>query len=350
MKYKFDIPILSDEIVVPLISSINNKTKPLGSLGILEVIAFKIGKIQQTIHPQLINPTILIFAGDHGIAKSGKISPYPQEVTYQMVLNFLHGGAAINTFSRQHEISIRIIDAGVNFEFEKSSKLIDAKIAMGTADYRFGPAMSSQQYSEAFKKGIEIVDQIYATGCNIIGFGEMGIGNTSSAALVMSELCAIPIEECIGNGSGVNQLQYQQKVATLKEVIQFHHTPYRKDAQTVLTRFGGFEIVQMCAGMLRAAEKKMIILVDGFISTAAFIAAHQIDPQIMDYTLFTHCSNEQGHTKMLNYLKSSSILNLEMRLGEGSGIAVTFPIIKSACHFLNEMASFESALVSKKTE
>jgi nicotinate-nucleotide--dimethylbenzimidazole phosphoribosyltransferase len=324
---------------------IDFKTKPLGSLGVLEQLAEQICLIQNTLTPVLKNPTILVFAADHGIAQDG-VSAYPAEVTPQMVLNFLHGGAAINVFCNQHNINLKVIDAGVNFDFESHPKLINAKIAKGTKSYRTENAMTQEQLQTCFTKAKEIVETTYADGCNIIGFGEMGIGNTSSASMLMSALCKLTIDDCVGRGTGLDEKQLQHKLIILQQAQQNHPKP--QNAKEALQFFGGFEIAQICGAMLTAYEKNMLILVDGFIATSAFLCAFHINPKIMGNAIFCHQSDEQGHQKMLNYLNAKPILSLGMRLGEGTGCAVAYPIVQSAINFMNEMASFESAGVSNK--
>lgn len=337
---------ISKRIATELQDKIDTKTKPIGSLGTLESIAKQIGEIQQTLNPKLSKPTIVVFAGDHGIVKNKPVSPYPQEVTQQMVLNFLNGGAAINVFCKQNNINLKIIDAGVNGNFDSHSLLLKHKIARGTYDYSLQKAMSKEQCELAIETGRKIVRQIYSQGTNIIGFGEMGIGNTSSASLLMSYFTKIPIEQCVGKGTGLNTDGVQQKTTILKQVYNFHKDTINTPLDA-LTSFGGFEIVMMCGAMLEAAALQMTILIDGFIVTSSLLAAHAIDKNILDYCIFSHTSGEQGHQKMLSYLKVNPLLNLGMRLGEGSGAAVAFPIIQSAVKFLNEMATFKSANVSK---
>lgn len=325
---------------------IDLKTKPLGALGDLETLTKQICLVQNTLEPQLINPTIIAFAADHGITESG-VSAYPAAVTPQMVLNFLNEGAAINVFCKQHQIDLKIVDAGVNYDFEASKLLIDAKITKGTKNYLHESAMTREQLDLCFEKAARIVDDIAAKSCNIIGFGEMGIGNTSSAAILMSAICKFPIEECVGRGTGVDDEQLKNKVAVLKQAQKNHPEP--KDAYEALSTFGGFEIAQMCGAMLRSYEKNMLIMIDGFIASSALLCAAQIEPKILDNAIFCHQSNEQGHQKMLAFLKAKPLLGLNMRLGEGTGCALAYPLIKSAVHFMNEMASFESAGVSNKS-
>jgi nicotinate-nucleotide--dimethylbenzimidazole phosphoribosyltransferase len=293
----------------------------------------------------LQNPTIVVFAGDHGIAKEG-VSAYPQEVTFQMVMNFLQGGAAINVFSKQNNINLKVVDAGVNFDFEKHENLINAKIAHGTKSFLTEKAMTEAELQQCFVAGSEVVATIFETNCNVIGFGEMGIGNTSAATLLMSNLCDLPIEKCVGRGTGLNDVQYQNKIAILKQAQDFHGEI--KSPRAVLQTFGGFEIAQMCGAMLAAHHKNMLLLVDGFIATSAFLVAYKINPNIIDNAVFCHLSDESGHLNLLNYLNAEPLLKLNMRLGEGTGCAVAYPIITSAVSFLNSMASFESAGVSNK--
>ena len=325
---------------------IDNKTKPLGSLGMLEALALQIGSILGTTKPQLINPHLVVFAADHGIALEG-VSAFPQEVTRQMVLNFLNGGAAINVFCRQHDIHLQVIDAGVNYDFEDNLPLGDGKRAKGTASFLQGPAMTSEQAERCLQKGKAVVDTIAGKGCNVIGFGEMGIGNTSSAAVLMSKLCGLPIADCIGRGTGLNDEQLVRKQVILEQAV----ANYTGTANVfeLMAYFGGFELLEMTGAMLAAAENNMVVLVDGFIATAAFLCASRIDPEIKHKAVFCHESNEKGHRLLLGQLDAKPLLGLGLRLGEGTGCALAYPLLKSAVNFLNEMASFESASVTNKS-
>ncbi|MFB9108210.1 nicotinate-nucleotide--dimethylbenzimidazole phosphoribosyltransferase [Flavobacterium gyeonganense] len=324
---------------------IDSKTKPVGALGTLETLAFQIGTVFKTLNPKIINPNIVVFAADHGIANHG-VSAYPQDVTRQMVNNFLEGGAAINVFCNQHDIKLSIVDSGVNYDFPTNVKLINAKIAKGTQSFLHAPAMSDTELHLCFEKGRGIVETIAKKGSNCIGFGEMGIGNTSTASVLMSILTGFPIEECVGKGTGVADEKLIQKQNLLKKAIKNYSGPAELMRQ--LAYFGGFEIIQMASGMLTAYENNMIILVDGFICSVAFLIALKMNPDIHKNAVFCHCSAEKAHEKLLDYLQAKPILNLDLRLGEGTGCAVAFPILKSAEVFLNEMASFESAGVSRK--
>lgn len=324
---------------------IDFKTKPLGALGFLEDIAFKIGNIQKTLSPQLTHPSLLVFAGDHGLAQDG-VSAYPPEVTYQMVMNFLQGGAAINVFCKQHAIDLYIIDAGVNHDFENYPNLLKAKANYGTKSALCERAITPEELKFCFESSEKTVQQLAEKGCNIIGFGEMGIGNTSSASLLMSSLLRLPIEDCVGRGTGMDDAQLAHKISILKQVLAKH--PQVTDAEEALLCFGGFEIAQMCGAMLEAYRQNMVILVDGFIASSAFLVAYTLLPTIIDNAIFCHQSDEKGHQLMLESMQQRAILGLNLRLGEGTGCALAYPIIQSAVAFLNEMASFESANVSNK--
>ena len=331
---------------------IDFKTKPLGALGMLEEIALQIGQIQNSLTPQIINPHIVVFASDHGIAATGLVNPYPQKVTAQMVLNFLNGGAAINVFCRQNDIQLKVVDCGVNYDFNvmiDAKNFITAKMNLGTKNYLLEEAMTEAETHSAIEKGKEIVKNIVLNGCNTIGFGEMGIGNSSSASLIMSSLLQMNVEDCIGRGTGVNEVQLTQKMKTLKKVYQFHQLQALNDKPIkLLQKVGGFEIAMMVGAYIEAANQNMIILVDGFIATAALIIASKINESILKNCIFAHVSGEKGHEMMLHYLKAKPLLNLQMCLGESTGAAIAIPLVKSAINFLNEMASFESANISNK--
>ncbi len=336
-------PIFNNSLEAILQNKINTKTKPVGALGVLETVALQVGMIQNTDQPSLNQSTILVFAGDHGIAQKREVNLYPQEVTAQMVYNFINEGAAINVFCKQHQIALKIVDAGVNHDFENTSGIIHAKIDYGTQNYQEKPAMTIGQCTEAIQKGADLVTETFNNGCNTIGFGEMGIGNTSAASLLMSYFTEIPIVECVGSGTGLDTSAIKIKQKILSEVFQ-KHTPY--SPLEALTTFGGFEIAMITGGILKAAELKMTIIIDGFIVTSALLVAHAMYQNVLDYCIFAHTSEEQGHQRMYEFLDKKPLINLGMRLGEGTGVAVAYPIIESAVAFLNTMASFESAGVS----
>lgn len=329
-------------------AKINLKTKPLGALGVLEKLAFQIALAQDTLSPELVNPHIIVFAASHGIASEG-VSAYPSEVTPQMVLNFIGGGAAINVFTRQHGINLLLVDAGVDYDFGTNEKLIDAKVNFGTKSFLQQPAMTPAECLQCLEKGAELVRQVQKNGCNVIGFGEMGIGNTSSASVIMSRLLNIPISECVGKGTGLDDAQLAKKIAVLTNALECHQN-VTNDPKSVLATFGGFEIAMMCGAMLEAARLGMLVLVDGFIASVSYLTALKMAPSIQPYAVFCHQSNEKGHRLLLQSLEAEALLKLDMRLGEGTGCALAYPLLQSAVAFLNEMASFESAGVSQKTE
>ncbi len=346
MQY-FDIQSTDKQISEAIRHKINHKTKPVGALGMLETVAAQICLIQQTLSPQLTAPQILVFAADHGIAGEG-VSSYPAEVTRQMVLNFLAGGAAINVFCRQHGLALTIVDAGVKGGFDglKDTILVSQSMGQGTRNFAREPAMTLAECETALAKGAEVVRQVARTGCNVIGFGEMGIGNTSAAAVLMHKFTGIPLAGCVGRGTGLDDAGLARKHDILQAAVEKHAC-----AQTpldILATFGGFEIVQMCGAMLQAAQNRMVVLIDGFIATAALLAARQLHPAVLEYCVFCHQSDEHGHRKLLEFLHGQPILNLGLRLGEGTGCALAYPILQSAVAFMNEMASFESAGVSQK--
>ena len=342
----FSISSLSTILDEELHQKIDTKTKPPGSLGRLEKLALQLGKIQKTSAPELRNPSMLVFAGDHGITEEG-VSPYPQEVTEQMVQNFLDGGAAINVFCRQHSISLHVVDAGVKGDFPEHPDLISAKIGRGTKNFVQTPAMSKTECHQALKKGAELSRILPDTECNVIGFGEMGIGNTSSAAVLMQRYTGLPLEICVGKGTGLDDSGLIHKQEILQKALDMHAEI--EDPKEVLATFGGFEITMMAGAMLESAVLGRILLIDGFIAGSAFLAASRIVPEIMQYAVFTHQSDELGHGEMLKFLKAEPLLSLGMRLGEGTGAAIAYPLLQSAVSFLNEMASFESAGVSDRS-
>lgn len=325
---------------------IDQKTKPLGALGRLEGLALQLGLIQHSLNPQLRKPHVLVCAGDHGAAKAG-VSAYPQDVTWQMVENFLAGGAAINVLARQAGMQLVVADAGVAHDFGKRPGLVDAKVAAGTASYLDGAAMSAEQCATAMSNGAAQARRLFGEGCNVLGFGEMGIGNTASASLLTHCLTGLPLADVVGRGTGLDDAGVARKRGLLEQALQAW--PERSDDPlAVLARFGGFEIAMMTGAMLAAAEARMTLLIDGFIVTSALLVATRIAPAILDYCVFAHCSHEAGHIRQLQALQAQPLLDLSLRLGEGTGTALAYPLLAAACAVMAEMASFESAGVSEK--
>lgn len=320
---------------------IDTKTKPVGALGELEALARQLALVQQTLTPQLRLPHLLVFAADHGIAQAG-VSQYPPEVTHQMVRNFAAGGAAINVFCRQNNLSLTIVDAGVRGSFRDLPAVRDEKIAEGTRNFAQEPAMTTAQCQEALQRGARLVDELHANGCNVLGLGEMGIGNTSSAAVLMHQLTGRPLAECVGRGTGLDAAGLTRKLAVLTQAVAAHPA-MGPEPLAVLATFGGFEIAQLCGAMLRAAEHRMLLLIDGFIASAALLVAAQLAPAVLAYCVFCHESGEQGHRLLLAELGGRPLLQLGLRLGEGTGCALAYPLVQAAANFLTDMASFESA-------
>jgi nicotinate-nucleotide--dimethylbenzimidazole phosphoribosyltransferase len=336
-------PSQNDTLASQLDAAINNKTKPLGSLGLLETVAKQIGLIQQTTQVELKQPAILVFAGDHGVCAEG-ISAYPQSVTWQMVENFLANGAAINVFARQNGCKLNVIDAGVNHDFGPRDGLSNRKIGPGTRNFAAEPAMTAQQCAAALEAGMGLVTELQG---NVIGFGEMGIGNTTAAAALMHKLTQIPVANCVGAGTGLTAEGVLHKQRVIEAAAALHASV--TEPLDVLATFGGFEIAMMAGAMLKAAERRMVLLIDGFIVTSALLVAARLQPAILDYCVFSHCSDESGHKQLLGNLNARALLQLDLRLGEGTGSALALPLLHAAVNFLREMATFESAQVSEKS-
>jgi nicotinate-nucleotide--dimethylbenzimidazole phosphoribosyltransferase len=337
-------PTHNEALAAQLDRAINNKTKPLGSLGVLEALAKQIGLIQNTRDVALTKPSILVFAADHGVVAEG-ISAYPQDVTWQMVENFLARGAAINVFAAQNHCELRVIDAGVNHDFSPRDGLTDRKLAHGTRNFANEPAMSRDLCQTALAAGMALASELEG---NVVGFGEMGIGNTTAAAALMHKLTGIPVAQCVGAGTGLSADGILHKQRVIEAAVARH--AHATEALDVLATFGGLEIAMMAGAMLKAAELRKILLIDGFIVTSALLVAARMHPAILDYCVFAHCSDENGHKQMLDALGAKPLLNLGLRLGEGTGCALALPLLHAAVNFLNQMATFESAQVSEKSE
>ena len=319
------------------------KTKPKGSLGLVEEIALSVGSILNTEAPALMLPQMIVCAGDHGIARHG-VSAFPSDVTWQMVQNFLSGGAAVSVLTRQHGIGLTVVDCGVRHRFEAQPGLLIRRIGNGTNDMLFGPAMEYAQCERAIANGMEIVRSLPG---NALLLGEMGIGNTSSASLLMARFTGLDIGLCTGAGTGLSADGVQSKVEILKRVLLRH--PQSPDPVLELANLGGFEIATLVGAILQAASENRVIVVDGFITSAAVLVANRIASGVLDRCVFSHCSDERGHAAMLSAMGVKPILALGLRLGEGSGAALAWPLLVSACKILCEMASFASSGVSEES-
>lgn len=351
------LPTLTDIRTSALTQALQHKldikTKPLGSLGRLEALALQLGEILGTESPALEQPQLVVFAGDHGLTARG-ISAFPSDVSWQMVENFLAAGAAVSVLARQNGIALTVVDCGVNHDFlaelpagTQRPGLLVRKVAggeHGTADSSAQPAMTATQCAQALQNGQDIVKALPG---NALLLGEMGIGNTSAASLLLARLAGLDIEVCTGAGTGLDAPAVHRKTQVLREVLARH--PAATAPLDALAAFGGFEIATMVGAVLQAATERRVVVVDGFIATSAVLVAHALQPLVLQRCVFAHRSGERGHEFMLQYLGVQALLDLGLRLGEGSGGALAWPLLQSACAILREMASFESAGVSEKS-
>ena len=331
-----------DSLKKAIQQKIDNLNKPKGSLGRLEELAMQICMIQQTLEPSLNHPCHLLFGGDHGIEREG-VSVSPREVTWQQMINFTRGGGGVNMFCRQHGFKLRIVDVGVDYDLSDIDGIINRKIARGTKNFLYEPAMSEAEFDQAMKVGSEMVDECIAEGCQILSIGEMGIANTSPSSIWMHLFGNIPLEDCIGAGAGLDTPGIKHKYEVLNKAVE----RFKADSFEPLSYFGGFEMIAAIGAMLRAAEKRLVILVDGFIMTACALAAIRLHPETKDYMIFTHCGDESGHKKMLDIIGVKPLLHLGLRLGEGTGALCAFPIVDSAVRMMNEMNNFDNAKITK---
>ncbi|MGP4713194.1 MULTISPECIES: nicotinate-nucleotide--dimethylbenzimidazole phosphoribosyltransferase [unclassified Psychrobacter] len=326
---------------------IDLKTKPLGALGRLEALALQLGMIQGTLTPHIEQPQIRVFAADHGLTKHGT-SAYPSAVTAQMVYNFLQGGAAINVLARQHNIELKVVDAGVDADFANSPfkdhpQLLNYKVRHGSRDALTEPAMTEAECLAALKNGMKVAEDLAG---NLLIVGEMGIGNTSAASLLLARLGDVPIADCIGRGTGLDDTGLQHKTDILTQVLVRH-----SEAQSpldALAALGGLEIAMMAGALIQTASERHILLIDGFIASSALLVAERLAPGVAQYAIFAHHSVEPGHAHLLKLLNAEPLLNMGMRLGEGSGAALAYPLLQSACAIINEMASFSDAGISEQ--
>ena len=347
MNRTFDIQPVNRSMQAAIQAKIDNLNKPKGSLGRLEELAMQVCLIQQTLEPSLAHPCHLLLGGDHGIEREG-VSVSPREVTWQQMINFTRGGGGVNMFCRQHGFKLRVVDVGVDYDLSDVPGIIDRKIARGTKNFLYESAMSDEEFNQAIAVGVDLVDACCAEGCRILCIGEMGIGNTSPSSIWMSLFGDIPLKECIGAGSGLNNDGIRHKYEVLSKALKNYRavTPQPSDISP-LAYFGGFEMIAAIGAMLRAAEQHLVILVDGFIMTACALAAIRLYPASQDYMIFTHCGDESGHKMMLDMVDVNPLLHLGLRLGEGTGALCAFPIIDSAVRMMNEMNNFQNAKITK---
>ena len=402
----FNIKPVDKTMQAVIQDKIDNLNKPKGSLGRLEEIAMQVCLIQQTLEPSLAHPCHLLLGGDHGIEREG-VSVSPREVTWQQMINFTRGGGGVNMFCRQHGFKLRIVDVGVDYDFsidhspltidhtatpEKAHSpnnrqwsmvngqwpmanglsIIDRKIARGTRNFLYEPAMSEEEFDRAISIGSDLVDDCLAEGCRVLSIGEMGIANTSPSSIWMSLFGDIPLKDCIGAGAGLASEGIRHKYEVLAKAIDNFRVKseerrvknesnkqgsegnsdsslftLRSSLDEVIRYFGGFEMVAAIGAMLRAAEQHLVILIDGFIMTACALATIRLYPASQDYMIFTHCGDESGHKMMLDIVGAKPLLNLGLRLGEGTGALCAFPIVDSAVRMMNEMNNFDNAKITK---
>ena len=344
----FDIHSVDRSMQAAIQAKIDNLNKPKGSLGRLEELAMQVCLVQQTLEPSLAHPCHLLLGGDHGIERDG-VSVSPREVTWQQMINFTRGGGGVNMFCRQHGFKLRVIDVGVDYDLSNVPGIINRKVAYGTKNFLYEPAMSEEEFDKAIQVGVDLVDDCVAEGCRVLSIGEMGIANTSPSSIWMHLFGNIPLDECIGAGAGLDTPGIRHKYEVLSQAVARYQsilsplTPHLSP----LRFFGGFEMVAAIGAMLRAAEQHLIILVDGFIMTACAVAAIRLYPAVQDYMIFTHCGDESGHKRMLDIVNAKPLLHLGLRLGEGTGALCAFPIVDSAVRMMNEMNNFDNAKITK---
>jgi len=344
----FDIQPINTSLKTAIQEKIDNLNKPKGSLGRLEELAMQICLIQQTLEPSLTHPCHLLMGGDHGIEREG-VSVSPREVTWQQMINFSHGGGGVNMFCRQHGFNLRIVDVGVDYDLSNVPGIINRKIARGTKNFLYEPAMSEEEFNRTIAVGVDLVNDSFAEGCRVLSIGEMGIANTSPSSIWMSLFGNIPLDECIGAGAGLDTSGIIHKREVLSRAVDGFNRVNGANGQPIkpIMYFGGFEMIAAIGAMLRAAELHLVILIDGFIMTACAVAAIKLYPAAQDYMIFTHCGDESGHKMMLDIVNAKPLLHLGLRLGEGTGALCAFPIVDSAVRMMNEMSNFDNAKITK---
>jgi nicotinate-nucleotide--dimethylbenzimidazole phosphoribosyltransferase len=334
---------MSNELALQAKEIWDQKVKPQLALGRLEELAINIVTIRGELYPQLTKPKVILYAADHGIYEQN-VSSSPQEITYQQVENFANGGGAISLLCKKNGIDLEIVDVGVKHTFSNNLPILNRKIGWGTKDFLNEDAMTFLELGKALEIGKERVIEALKEGRTTLILGEMGIANTASASALMATLCHLPVEECTGRGAGLSDSALEHKIAIIKKALSKHDYP--KEPLEALQKVGGFEIAAITGSMLEASKHSFVILVDGFITTVSALIASLIEPNVLKNTIFCHESDEKGHTALLKYLRAEPILKLAMRLGEGSGAAVCYPLIEQSLNLYLEMESFEKAEVT----
>ncbi len=331
-------------------NKIDNLNKPKGSLGQLETLAEQVCMVQHTLTPHLQHPCHLLFGADHGIEQEG-VSVSPREVTWQQMINFTQGGGGVNMLCRQHGFHLRLIDVGVDYDLSDHPRILNRKIRRGTDNFRYRPAMTAAEFDRAIAIGAEMVDYCAKEGSNVLSIGEMGIANTSPSSIWMHLYGNIPLEDCIGAGAGLDTAGIRHKYEVLSEAVARYCKTEGEESfsspLSPLSYFGGFEMIAAIGAMLRGAEHGMLLLVDGFIMSACMLAAIHINPAVRHYAIFAHCGDESGHRKMLQLMDAQPLLQLGMRLGEGTGALAAYPLVDTAVRMVNEMNNFTNAHITK---
>lgn len=341
-----EIPPLDNAVMQSAENRQNILTKPTGALGQLETISIRLAGMTGKAQPWFSRKGVIVMAGDHGVTKEG-VSAYPSAVTAQMVLNFLGGGAAVNVLARQAGATVTVVDMGVNFDFEPHELLIDKKIGYGTRNMANEPAMSREEAERAIVAGMEVISTEIANGLDIVAIGEMGIGNTTAASAITAVLTGKGVIDVTGRGTGIGNDALTKKMRTIRAAIQINEVD-RTDPLDILHKVGGYEIAGLVGVVLGAASRRVPIITDGFIATAAVAIAAELAPNVKNYLLASHNSVEIGHQLLLARLDLEPLFDFGMRLGEGSGAVLAFHIVEAAVRTLNEMATFESAGVDDK--
>lgn len=323
---------------------LDHKTKPRRSLGRLEDLACQIAGIQSTPQPPLPTKAVVVMAGDHGVAQEG-VSAYPSEVTWQMLLNFAQGGAAINVLARQMDARLVVVDMGVNGPADAIPGVLPRRVAPGTRNFTLGPAMTLVQATQALEHGIVIADELAASRVDLLAIGEMGIGNTTAATALLAAFSAYPVEELAGRGTGIDDATLARKIAVIKRALEINR-PADKSVEEILAALGGFEIAGLAGVVLGAAARGIPVLLDGFIASTAALVAARLQPLVAKYVIASHQSVEIGHRVVLAMLGTKPLFQLDMRLGEGTGAVLAMPMVDAALHLLHEMATFDTAGVT----
>lgn len=341
-----EIHPVNKTLTITAFERINRLTKPVGSLGRLEEVAAKLFAIYNGDMPDSLKKVVYVFAADHGITEEG-VSAYPRDVTYQMVFNFLRGGAAINVFAKAVGAKVYVVDVGVDYKFEKHSSLLIKKIKHGTMNFLKSSAMNIDDALKSIFAGFDVASDAVKKGFNLLAPGDMGIGNTTSSSAILKAITGYDTEKLVGYGTGIDEKTVNRKIKTVDTAISIHK-PDGKDALDILHKVGGFEIGAICGFILGAAFHKKPVVIDGFISAAGFSLAWLLNKNVLDYAIFSHCSKERGHKLFFEYIKQKPLFDLDLRLGEGTGAVLSFTTIEAALKMFNEMATFEEANVSEK--